>query len=450
MKIDPRFSLRRCPGASSRRQGGAATLAVVMLLFFVMALVAAYTSRNMVFEQRISTNQLRSTQAIEAAQAGLEWATSLLNAGRVTDTCQPSVDPAQLTFRQRYLNIDPTTGLVAPLGITPTPAPPASAELRPSCVFDGAAWQCSCPSNGAPNLAAPAGSAVFPAFRIRFVSVPGIVGVVRVEVNGCTRLDNACLDFPAEAVMSEGRASISAMVALKSALATPPAAAVTARGDVSGAMTIHNEQKYLTVQAGGAVSVPASSLFSTPGTPGERSFLAADPALAAAALPGEPRVVGDRMFATSFGMWPATYRDQPGTIRPDCGAGECTAANLSNVALLNPGRMIWVDGDLAVATANDIGSVASPVLIVVTGGITFTAPATIYGAVYGGRSSAAQPTFQVNGVGTIQGALMAEHAVSGTANPIVRYDTDIVRLLQRTHGSFVPVPGSWRDFPALE
>jgi hypothetical protein len=46
---------------------GVATLTVVMVLFFIMALVAAYSSRNMVFEQRTATNQLRSTQALEAA-----------------------------------------------------------------------------------------------------------------------------------------------------------------------------------------------------------------------------------------------------------------------------------------------------------------------------------------------------------------------------------------------
>ncbi|MBK7062382.1 MAG: hypothetical protein IPH51_18705 [Rubrivivax sp.] len=35
----------------------------MMVLFFIMSLVAAYTSRNLIFEQRTSANQLRSTQA---------------------------------------------------------------------------------------------------------------------------------------------------------------------------------------------------------------------------------------------------------------------------------------------------------------------------------------------------------------------------------------------------
>ena len=47
-------------------QRGVATLAVVMVLFFIIALTAAYTSRNMIFEQKTSANQYRSTLAFEA------------------------------------------------------------------------------------------------------------------------------------------------------------------------------------------------------------------------------------------------------------------------------------------------------------------------------------------------------------------------------------------------
>ena len=53
------------------RQRGAATLIVVMILFFVMTLVAAYTNRSLIFEQRTSANQYRSTQSLEIADAGM-------------------------------------------------------------------------------------------------------------------------------------------------------------------------------------------------------------------------------------------------------------------------------------------------------------------------------------------------------------------------------------------
>jgi Tfp pilus assembly protein PilX len=44
----------------SHAQRGAATLLVVVVLFFILALVTAYASRNLIFEQRISANNQRS------------------------------------------------------------------------------------------------------------------------------------------------------------------------------------------------------------------------------------------------------------------------------------------------------------------------------------------------------------------------------------------------------
>ena len=58
---------------------GAASLVVVMILFFIITLVAAYTSRNLLFEQRTSANQYRATLAFETADAGIEWAIARLN-----------------------------------------------------------------------------------------------------------------------------------------------------------------------------------------------------------------------------------------------------------------------------------------------------------------------------------------------------------------------------------
>ena len=114
---------------------------------------------------------------------------------------------------------------------------------------------------------------------------------------------------------------------------------------------------------------------------------------------------------------------------------------------MNPNRVIWIDGNLSVATADDIGTIASPVILVVTGNITFTASATIYGVVYGARSSVATPAFGITGPGVIRGAVIAEHGLVGTSAPIVQYDKGLVDLLRYTSGSMVLVPGSWRDFP---
>ena len=97
--LTPHMKPRRAP---ARR--GVATLVVVMVLFFILALTAAYTNRNLIFEQKTSSNQYRSTQAFEAAEAGLEWALAQLNGGLVNSSCQPDNTNGR-SFRDRYLGM---------------------------------------------------------------------------------------------------------------------------------------------------------------------------------------------------------------------------------------------------------------------------------------------------------------------------------------------------------
>lgn len=424
---------------------GAASLAVVMVLFLVMALVAGYTGRNLIFEQRTGVNQWRSTQAIEVAQAGLDWATAQLNSGRILANCTASALPGDPSFRQRYLQIDAATGQIQ------RRLSAGGAELWPSCVATDGGWNCSCPTDGAPALAPPAGDEVRPAFRIRFFNEPvGTPGVVGIQVNGCTRLDDACLNFPAGAAPGEARATLTALLALKSGLAVPPGVAAVVRTSATGDVVVSNDDIAsggFTVQAGGAVAVPESKLFSTPGTPSARSILDADPTLADVALPADPFAIGERMFAQSFALWPDLYRVQPGTVVLACAGGTCTDTQVRTAATLNPGRPIWVPGALEVNLAGDIGSVAEPVLLVVEGDITFNVPVTIHGVVYGGRSAVAPGTpWTVDGPGTIVGAVIAEHALRGTSDPTIRFSRDAVNYLRLQTGTFAMVPGSWRDF----
>lgn len=154
------------------RQRGMAALTVVMVLFFVMALVSAYTNRNLVFEQRISANSYRATRALEAADAGVEWTIGMLNAGRITATCTPAEpdQAANLTdFRSRYLvpaqNV--VTGeadaFTLPWGLV------EANRVYPTCVIVNGAPRCACPALGedAAAIAVP-GDGVATAFRITF------------------------------------------------------------------------------------------------------------------------------------------------------------------------------------------------------------------------------------------------------------------------------------------
>jgi Tfp pilus assembly protein PilX len=431
-----------------RRQRGAATLVVVLVLFFVVSLAAAYASRNLIFEQRTSNNQLRSTQALEVAEAGMEWALSMLNHGRITATCEPSTNTADTSFRERYLIVD--------------------TKVRTSgCVANGAGalagWSCSCPLTNAVTLTPPNTTQQWPAFRVRFLRTHEAdttnplfgrkPGVVRIEVVGCTSAvsADACLVFDntATGAFNEGRAIVRANVALVGNPSSPPQVPLLVKGevDINGpGISVFNSLPGgtgFTIHAGDDVDAGSSpTLQGKPGSPrGNATVIDNDPTLA---LPGAAGFPGaDRMFAAVFNMRPETFRLQQAAIELSCGVGGCTASQVRNAASLNPWRPIWIPGNLLMDSAGDIGSATRPVMLVVNGNVQWTVGATIFGVVY-----ARTPTWTLQGGGQITGAAIAEGDLDGPANPTTTFvlDDTVLQLVRWNSGTFVRVPGSWKDF----
>ena len=202
------------PGA----QRGAAALIVVLLLFFIVSLVAAYAGRNLIFEQKTSTNQYRATQAFEAAEAGLEWALAMLNGGRIDAACVPARARStrhQPSFRQRYLTIDDRRATSRRRlwadGLT---------RERPSCVQSGAGWNCSCPTRRGAHAGDPGRRRHPPGFSrvLRGASNPA---AARRGAHGLHRphqLRRPALRERGEGTAGEAAATVSVVVALSSAL----------------------------------------------------------------------------------------------------------------------------------------------------------------------------------------------------------------------------------------
>jgi Tfp pilus assembly protein PilX len=292
-----------------RSQRGAAALVITLMLFLALALAALALNRHLVFEQRSAANQARATQAFEAAEAGLEWAQAQLNdAERIGADCQPSNDPTATSFRQRYLSIDRVTGAVTP------------SAVRASCVRTAASWSCSCPASGPVVLATPAGSALAPAFSIRFEPGPR-AGTVRVVSNGCTALSGACAPGSAEA--PDAAAHTEATLALFAGLRTPPTTALTSRDAV-----VHTS---------------------------------------------------DQFFAATFGIDKVTWQNQAVVARLTCNT-DCGGAIADAIAAGH--ALIWIDGDLALTGPLTLGSAAQPIVVVARGTARLDGPVTIAGAVY--------------------------------------------------------------------
>ena len=98
--IQQAIPLSRRANASAR---GVATLTMVMILFFVMAMVAAYANRNLIYEQRTSINFYREAASMSAAEAGVDWAMAMPSGGRECSGRRlPLALPA--SARRRYLH----------------------------------------------------------------------------------------------------------------------------------------------------------------------------------------------------------------------------------------------------------------------------------------------------------------------------------------------------------
>ena len=418
---------------------GIATLTVVMVLFFIVAMVAAYTNRTLIVDQRSSANNLHAAQALQAADSGIEWALTQLNGPRESATCTSSNQAGDAEFRGRYLilNQDNTWTMqnYQVGGLT--------YAYAPSCVANAGTWTCSCPTSASPtpSLGLPP-NGLGQAFRVIF-QVPGSLarpGTIGILSQGCSNLgsgSNTCITQQAQTPQVDAVAQVTASVGLVKALPYVPAAALTAGTTVTAAtLTATNADSAtgLTVHAGGAITVTTPQFAGPPGS-GSDGKLDNDPALAAEA------VAGGRLFESFFGMDTANYRRQPAVAIVDC-TGGCNSASIADALARYPGRMIWIDGDITFDGPGAIGTAAQPAMIVATGTVTFAAALTYNGLLYANAIvwSAGADT------AVVAGALVAATTFTASVAATVSYDATMLATISRSYGSFVRVPGGAQYF----
>lgn len=425
------------PRVQRRSQAGAATLVVVMVLFFVMAMVAAYANRNLVFEQRIAGNYYRSGVAFETAEAGAEWTLAMLNGSRIDASCVPDAAGAD-SLRQRYLSIGADRSITPLLDVSSPKAekPPLSF----GCVrSDASGWVCACPGSGA--LVPPAVAAskrLQPMFSVVFqpISRPG---VLRLGIAGCTDLSTVCESGAAvTTAQGIGQANLIVEAALVSAMKMPPATPLTVHGNTelgSTGLGLHNADSAggaLLLRGGGSLSGNTGRSDSVPGTPVEQALLSMDRSLADASA--------EQMFAMFFGMSAAQYRDQPSVRRIAC-ESDCSAQLLA--AYARGVRQIWIDGPLTIRSNITLGSVTDPLLIISDGPLQLDGPMLLGGVLYARgdaswSNTSAQPA-------VLSGALLSQGNLSATGSADIVYHPGVINEVNNRMGSFVRVPGSWAD-----
>ncbi|MET0348274.1 MAG: hypothetical protein ABW067_00685, partial [Rhizobacter sp.] len=145
-------------------------------------------------------------------------------------------------------------------------------------------------------------------------------------------------------------------------------------------------------------------------------------------------------FARQFHMDPAAWRALPSVRQLAC-AIPCDAPL---DALLGPRvhhPMLWLAGGLHLAAPATLGSPTRPVLLVVDGPVHLAAATRIHGVVWARSSRWHSP-----GVAEVIGAVVAESDLRGSGTASIRHDPAILQALRQRTGTFVRVPGSWRDF----
>lgn len=418
------------PHAASRdRQRGAATLISAVVILILMSMIAFFANRTVLFERKTAANQYRSSKAIEAAEAGIEWAQANLNSmRRINAACATSAVNTDTSFRDRYMDPDTNGSYAEPFS-----------AATPICTFTGGAWSCSCPAPAAaPAVAACTSPQGCPTFRLGFQQVAGDATMVRVTAVGCTNSQRPCV--PGATAAADGTATVVQTMKILSGLATLPGAAITAKGYVdfgANAITATNTDpgtNGVTINAGSNITgfINTSTIQTLPGTPVGASLIPNDTSLSS--------LSDDQMFKTYFGVTKDEFRNASTTTVVNCN-GVCNTPILDAIAA--GARSIWVEGDMTLNANNVFGSATRPIMLVTNGNIEVRGTMIIYGVVYCQNS-----TWDNTGGGNAQiiGAAISEGNFTATGTPDPTYDPAVLRRLRETTGDFAKLPGGWRDF----
>ena len=410
---------------------------------FLMALIAGLAHANLVIAQRLAARQVQAARAAEAADAGLDWTLARLNAPQpVDDACEPAPASSGTGFRDRHLPPLAEHGM-------PTPDP----ALQPACTATRDGWRCACPMAGAAPVHDPGGIEPVPAFRVR-LEPHAAPGLLSLRSTGCSDIALACLAPAATSLpgaddasdresspaagRAEARAERSLDLAFLPALSHLPAAALTVHGRVdlgnapwqlSSAAPPHGG---LALHAGGSVRAPALVVHAAPGAPRSSARLAPDAALSAPPLP--------HRFAQLFRLGHAGWQALPTVHRIDCHV-PCDAAVSKAVSADEGFQLLWLEGGLRLSTTATLGRGDHPVLLVSNGPVELLAPVEIHGLVYTTASA-----WRDDAGASVHGAVVAQGDLLASGATHIHHDPAVLQALARA-GTFVRVPGSWKDFP---
>lgn len=431
---------------------GVAALTVVMILFFVMALVAAYTNRNLVFEQRISANSYRSARALDASEAAIDWTLSMLNGGRINTSCVSSNSTNDNDFRGNYLNLVDSNDPKNPGRYETVWKLDPTKTMFPSCISKNGALSCICPTLTArtPPLAVPT-DAIGTAFNVLLRTPTNELqpGTFNIDALGCASIGagaSACYNQSSQfEVISDAKSGVRAGIGLVQALPVVPEATLTVGRDVNGAgaLTVINSGSSSNgksaVVAGRKITAPLAPPLLNPVQDVTSSRLVAAP---------NNTAPFDNWFKSRFGVDIATFKNQPAVIAINCATG-CDSTNLADIRARFPRNPIWVEGNLNInasgALGTRVGNITGwqPIMLVVNGTLTVSADVSMVGFIH-----ATNIIWAAAGA-SLEGAMMTPNDFTATTGGNLTYNAQVLEVIRLYYGSFVRVPGTWKQLNTI-
>lgn len=397
---------------TSKNQKGAATLLTALILLISITLIALLTSKTVLVETQMAADNYRTTQAVAAANAAMDFAVQYFDQGGFDHDRNGAVDTIA---NQSYTSTD------------------GSQTTTASITLDNAVGT-RCVPTGTANM------------KSGLISATGFSddGLAQRTISQCVG--------PLEILRDDG-----------------PKQPLVAQGNVAvtGNARIINRYTNTTIWSGGKVNIGSSSAMET---------YIKDPAVTTALTQTQLLDTNDSNNAIlvsnrNLGNGLDIIDNDPslGTLqgleffknfftvdtRAELKARAGTQAYTSmNSAVTTPVKsgLVWVEGNQSM-TGGTIGSIDSPAIVVINGDFTIGGGATIYGLLY------VTGKYTINGTPTVVGANIVEGTNLSTetpATPPIVSGTGTISLVYWAGfatGSTNPLPGltaviegSWRDW----
>lgn len=357
---------------------------MAMVFVLLASVVGMVLNRPSIAEQHASTSAFHRVRAAQAASGGLAWALANLNGPK------------------------PAGRVCAPIGQTPWQAACEWTEQG------GLSCDCAAPHGGDEGRMG-VGFQVAVSPIVAAATLPDAPALWDVAVTGCSVPSER--SAPGGCSVSEGAALSALKTRLRFVplLAQNPDVALTAGGPI----TLPSPSTSHGLAWGGY----AMGVYVTPTAPD-----ATTPTGAAASEVGSALLPRDKLLGVSQ----AALRDV--AWRVTCGAN-CSEQLQRAVQIGH--TVIWVDGDLSLASGLTLGNDERPVLLWVEGDVRLGPRVTLTGlllarSVVWGASE--------EGESHVRGAIVADGPITVTGSPAIEWGPQVLDRLTASAGWFEPVP----------